>query len=99
MDTLWKLIEKAETINTLIDTPLDVKVTDADFCIPPKSNSVDPWYCDFVRYKERHVVECFFNKLKTDLRRSRLQSSISCCLLQIKDLVSHIVIVPIRVLL
>ena len=72
---------------------------DADFCIPPKSNSVDPWYCDFVRYKERHVVECFFNKLKTDLRRSRLQSSISCCLLQIKDLVSHIVIVPIRVLL
>ena len=41
---------------------------DADFCIPPKSNSVDPWYCDFVRYKERHVVECFFNKLKENRR-------------------------------
>lgn len=41
---------------------------DADFCIPPKSNTVDPWYCDFVRYKERHVVECFFNKLKENRR-------------------------------
>ena len=37
---------------------------DADFCIPPKSNSVDPWYTDFYHYKERHLVECFFMKLK-----------------------------------
>lgn len=41
---------------------------DADFCIPPKSNAVDPWYCDYVHYKERHVVECFFMKMK-DYRR------------------------------
>jgi transposase len=32
--------------------------------IPPKSNMVKPWDCDFSRYKERHLVECFFNKLK-----------------------------------
>lgn len=32
--------------------------------IPPKSNATDPWVCDFYRYKERHLVECFFNKLK-----------------------------------
>jgi transposase len=32
--------------------------------IPPKSNTVNPWDCDFHHYKERHVVECFFNKLK-----------------------------------
>ena len=32
--------------------------------IPPKSNTVDPWDCDFHHYKERHLVECFFNKLK-----------------------------------
>lgn len=32
--------------------------------IPPKSNTVNPWECDFCHYKERHVVECFFNKLK-----------------------------------
>jgi transposase len=34
------------------------------YCIPPKANAVDPWECDFYQYKERHVVECFFNKLK-----------------------------------
>ncbi|KAI4453502.1 peptidyl-prolyl cis-trans isomerase-related [Holotrichia oblita] len=32
--------------------------------IPPKSNAKEPWDCDFHRYKERHLVECFFNKLK-----------------------------------
>ena len=32
--------------------------------IPPKSNAVDKWECDYHIYKERHLVECFFNKLK-----------------------------------
>ena len=36
----------------------------ASYCIPPKANVVQPWECDFHHYKERHVVECFFNKLK-----------------------------------
>lgn len=36
----------------------------ATYCIPPKSNVKDPWVCDYNQYKERHVVECFFNKLK-----------------------------------
>ena len=36
----------------------------ATYCIPPKSNTVNPWECDYYRYKERHVIECFFNKLK-----------------------------------
>lgn len=36
----------------------------ADFCIPPKSNESDPWYCDWWQYKERHLVEIFFLKLK-----------------------------------
>lgn len=30
-----------------------------DFCIPPKSNTVDSWECDWYQYKERHFVECF----------------------------------------
>jgi transposase len=34
------------------------------YCIPPKSNAAEPWECDYYQYKERHVVECFFNKLK-----------------------------------
>lgn len=36
----------------------------ASYCIPPKSNTSEPWDCDYYHYKERHVVECFFNKLK-----------------------------------
>ena len=36
----------------------------ADFCIPPKSNESDPWYVDWWLYKERHLVEIFFLKLK-----------------------------------
>lgn len=36
----------------------------ADYTIPPKSNNPDPWYCDFWLYKERHLVDCFFNKIK-----------------------------------
>lgn len=41
-----------------------IESQNATFCIPPKSNTKDPWACDFSHYKERHVVECFFNKLK-----------------------------------
>ena len=37
---------------------------DADFCIPPKKDNADPWYIDWWQYKERHLVEKFFLKLK-----------------------------------
>lgn len=37
---------------------------DADFRIPPKSNESDPWFVDWWHYKERHLVENFFLKLK-----------------------------------
>jgi len=36
----------------------------AEYCIPPKANAKDPWPCDWWQYKERHLVECFFQKLK-----------------------------------
>lgn len=36
----------------------------AKYTIPPKENNHDPWFCDFWIYKERHLVECFFNKIK-----------------------------------
>ena len=32
--------------------------------IPPKKSRVDPRDCDFVAYKERHLVECCIGKLK-----------------------------------
>jgi len=36
----------------------------ATCCIPPKSNEKHPWECDWFLYKERHLVECFFQKIK-----------------------------------
>ena len=36
----------------------------AAYTIPPQSNVSDPWPVDWYTYKERHLVECFFQKLK-----------------------------------
>jgi transposase len=36
----------------------------ATYTIPPQSNISNPWDCDWSLYKERHLVECFFQKLK-----------------------------------
>ena len=36
----------------------------ATYTIPPQSNVSNPWDCDWWLYKERHLVECFFQKLK-----------------------------------
>lgn len=36
----------------------------AAYAIPPKSNALEPWPVDYHLYKERHLVECFFQKLK-----------------------------------
>ena len=50
----------------------------ADFCIPPKSDSVDPWYTDFYHYKERHLVECFFMKIKEHRRIATRFEKLAC---------------------
>lgn len=36
----------------------------ASYVIPPQSNVSDPWPVDWHLYKERHLVECFFQKIK-----------------------------------
>ena len=41
-----------------------IETNGGSYCIPPKDNAKQPWSCDFYQYKERHLVECFFNKLK-----------------------------------
>lgn len=41
-----------------------IKGEGATFCIPPKSNTKDPWDFDKEDYKNRNVVERFFNMLK-----------------------------------
>ena len=41
-----------------------IQQADGEYTIPPKSNTVRPWLCDWHTYKDRHVIECFFQKLK-----------------------------------
>ena len=36
----------------------------ASYTIPPKENCDNPWPIDWYTYRERHLVECFFQKLK-----------------------------------
>ena len=36
----------------------------ACYTIPPQSNVLEPWPVDWWLYKERHLVECFFQKIK-----------------------------------
>lgn len=41
-----------------------IKEQGATVVIPPKSNAKEPWPVDYCLYKERHLVECFFQKMK-----------------------------------
>ena len=36
----------------------------AAYTIPPRENRDTPWPVDWYTYKERHLIECFFQKLK-----------------------------------
>ena len=36
----------------------------ASYVIPPQSNISEPWPVDWHLYKERYLVECFFQKIK-----------------------------------
>ena len=36
----------------------------ATYVIPPQSNISKPWSVDWYLYKERHLIECFFQKIK-----------------------------------
>lgn len=41
-----------------------ISAQQGSYVIPPKANSQNPWKVDWNLYKERHLVECFFNKIK-----------------------------------
>ena len=55
------LADKAYGTSKILDY---IQRQDGDYAIPPKSNTRNPWKCDWVLYKERHLIECFFLKLK-----------------------------------
>jgi len=41
-----------------------IEARDMDAIIPPRSNRTEPREVDWFVYKERHLIECFFNKIK-----------------------------------
>lgn len=41
-----------------------IREHEATVVIPPKNNAKEPWPVDYCLYKERHLVECFFQKIK-----------------------------------
>jgi transposase len=53
--------DKAYDADALIDTLTRRGITPV---IPPKANRKTPRACDFALYRERNLVERFFNKLK-----------------------------------
>ena len=55
------LADKAYGTNQILDY---IQRADGEYTIPPKSNAVRPWRCDWHIYKDRRVIECFFQKLK-----------------------------------
>ena len=55
------LADKAYGTKEILDY---IQRQDGDYAIPPKSNTRNPWKCDWVLYKERHLIKCFFLKLK-----------------------------------
>ena len=68
-----ELLEKVEISgsNVLADCAYGAKAVrayiseqGAGYVIPPQSNISEPWPVDWCLYKERHLVECFFQKLK-----------------------------------
>jgi transposase len=55
------LADKAYDANTFIEW---LAQRDIETVIPPRKNRKQAWEYDKHRYGERHLVECFFNKIK-----------------------------------
>lgn len=55
----------------------------ACYTIPPQRNVTNPWTVDWWLYKERHLVECFFQKIKwfrrISTRYDKLDASFLAC--------------------
>lgn len=71
-----------------------IKEMNSEVVIPPKKNAINPRDYDKHLYKERHVIECFFQKIKESrrvaTRYDKLQIMyknfvlIACCLVWLK---------------
>jgi len=74
----YLLADKAYDAQFLIDKAKDRQM---EVVIPPKKNRIEKRFYDKYRYKERHLIECFFNKIK-HFRRifSRFDKTVECFL-------------------
>ena len=68
------LADKAYGTNEILDY---IQQQGSNYVIPPKINSRNPWKCDYVLYKERYLVECFFLKLKQFRRIATLYDKLA----------------------
>ena len=63
-----KLVKDTTNIPVLADKVYDandfINSISPDSCIPPRSNRKNPRFYDEYLYEERHVIECFFGKIK-----------------------------------
>lgn len=55
------LADKAYGTNEILNY---MQQPDADYAIPPKSNTHNSWYGDWAGYKACHLAKCFFLKWK-----------------------------------
>jgi transposase len=98
--TGYKMLEAMELagINVMADRAYDtdkiVKLLQqqhAIIVIPSKKNRLVQRECDWWLYKERHLVECFFNKIKNYRRLATRYDKLSCSFLAFLQLASIII--------
>ena len=72
------IADKAYDSDALLD---QIRAQGAQAVIPPRGNRQRLRDCDWYLYKERHLVECFFGKLKYYRRLfSRFEKTAACFL-------------------
>lgn len=83
------LADKAYGTKDILDY---LQVHDADYAIPPKSNTRIPWRCDWSLHKEGHLVECFFLILKNFRRIATRYDKLSTSFLAFVHLASSFIL-------
>lgn len=70
---------------------IKIEESGATYCIPPKSNTLEPWEVDWWQYKERSNVERFFQKMKHYRRIATRYDKLACRFLAFVHLVCILV--------
>lgn len=82
------IADRGYDTNQILDL---LKEQQATSVIPPKKNRVKQRKCDWWLYKERHLVECFFNKLKKYRRLATRYEKLACTFAAFLSLASSLV--------